>query len=171
MKTLKKILQHVLFSAQLRLGLNEMEFKAALLIAVMLIAGAGIRFSRKYRPRYDQSDYAVIDSVFRRLTARADSFDAALIAGVNEKNVSFPGTDSTAANDSLRLDVNSATREELMTLKGVGPAMADRIIEMRKRLTRFEVVSDLRLVAGIGKKTLEKLRPHVRVVSDVDSLD
>lgn len=60
------------------------------------------------------------------------------------------------------LDVNQATQEELQRLPGIGPKMAQRILDERTKAP-FKSVDDLRRVSGIGVKTLEKLRPHVRV--------
>jgi len=45
----------------------------------------------------------------------------------------------------------------------VGPVLAERILEDRKRNGPFRSVEDLRRVKGIGEKTLERLRPHVAV--------
>ena len=55
--------------------------------------------------------------------------------------------------------LNAGTREELLRLPGVGPVLAARILQARP----FKAVDDLRRVKGIGAKTLEKLRPHVRI--------
>lgn len=62
--------------------------------------------------------------------------------------------------EKKRVDVNSATVEELCTLPGIGPKKAEAIIALREKrpLTRL---TQLLLVRGIGKKTLEKLRPEV----------
>ncbi len=59
------------------------------------------------------------------------------------------------------IDPNRATAEELQRLPGVGPTMAERIIEARAKAP-FRTADDLRRVRGIGKKTLEKLRPCLR---------
>jgi competence ComEA-like helix-hairpin-helix protein len=66
-----------------------------------------------------------------------------------------------AADRSGSLDINSATEGELQQLPAVGPVLAKRIVETRNT-KKFENVDDLRRVPGIGAKTLEKLRPHVR---------
>lgn len=63
------------------------------------------------------------------------------------------------------LNVNRATREELMQLPGVGPVLASRIIEERERAP-FRRVDDLTRVSGIGAKTLARLRPYVHVGED-----
>jgi competence protein ComEA len=60
------------------------------------------------------------------------------------------------------IDVGRATAEELQRLPGIGPKMAQRIVDERQK-GRFKTVDDLRRVSGIGAKTLEKLRPYVTV--------
>jgi competence ComEA-like helix-hairpin-helix protein len=60
------------------------------------------------------------------------------------------------------LDLNKATAQELQSLPGVGPKLAERILDERQRKP-FESVDDLHRVSGIGPKTLEQLRPLIRV--------
>lgn len=61
------------------------------------------------------------------------------------------------------VDINTATAEELETLSGVGPVMAQRIIDYREEHGPFSSVDDLLNVSGIGESTLEKFRDHVTV--------
>ena len=61
------------------------------------------------------------------------------------------------------VDINRAGAEELRTLPGVGPAIAERIL-IRRRERRFESVDDLLEVKGIGPTTLERLRLRATVV-------
>jgi len=71
---------------------------------------------------------------------------------------------STKKGDALKepVDINHATATELQRLPGVGPAMSSRIILVRGQRP-FQSVEELRRVPGIGAKTLEKLRPFVKV--------
>lgn len=64
------------------------------------------------------------------------------------------------------LDLNQAGIEELQRLPGIGPTLASRIVADRAAQGPFRSVGDLLRVRGIGPKTLEKLRPHVRVGTD-----
>ena len=60
------------------------------------------------------------------------------------------------------IDVNAAGIDELMRLPGVGPVMAQNIVNARTEKP-FTSVADLDRVKGIGPKTLDKLRPFVVV--------
>jgi competence protein ComEA len=60
------------------------------------------------------------------------------------------------------IDINRATAEELQKLPGIGPRIAQRIVDERGK-GPFKSVDELRRVSGIGAKTLDKLRPFVTV--------
>ncbi len=57
------------------------------------------------------------------------------------------------------LDINTASKEELESIKGIGPILAERIIARRP----YKTVDGLIKVKGIGSKKLEKIRPYVVV--------
>jgi competence protein ComEA len=61
---------------------------------------------------------------------------------------------------SAPVALNTATVEELCTLPGIGPKKAEAIVQLRLR-HRFVRLTQLLQVKGIGRKTLEKLKPHV----------
>ena len=62
-----------------------------------------------------------------------------------------------------RLDVNQATVEELNQLPGIGPALAQRIVDHRRSHGPFAAVDDLLFVKGIGAKKLDRLREFVGI--------
>jgi competence protein ComEA len=63
------------------------------------------------------------------------------------------------------LDLNRATKPELRLLPGLGDALAQRIVDFRTRHGSFKSVEDLRQVAGIGPKTLDRIRPFLFVAT------
>jgi competence protein ComEA len=72
----------------------------------------------------------------------------------------------TMAEDMGKVNINTATREQLMSLKGIGEAYADRIIEYRDKNGPFQAPEDLLKVKGIGEKTLEANQDRI-VVKDI----
>lgn len=62
-----------------------------------------------------------------------------------------------------RIRLNDATAAELESLPGVGPVLAERIMDHREASGRFEQVEDLLDVSGIGEAKLAALRDHVVV--------
>lgn len=62
-----------------------------------------------------------------------------------------------------KLNLNTATAEQLMLLPGVGPSKAERVLAFRGKHGPFKRVSDLRRVKGFGYKTLKKLEPFLDV--------
>jgi competence ComEA-like helix-hairpin-helix protein len=63
--------------------------------------------------------------------------------------------EKTESPQSL-LDLNTASKEELMSINGIGPVLSARIIAGRP----YKSVDDLLKVKGIGQKKLEKIRPY-----------
>jgi competence protein ComEA len=76
-----------------------------------------------------------------------------------------PAVPKKAVAITAPIDVNRATAEQLQMLPGIGPKMAQRVLDERARRP-FGSVEELRRVSGIGPKTLEKLRPFVTAGAD-----
>lgn len=80
-----------------------------------------------------------------------------------------PGSLQLASNDETdvpvdgadTIDINNADVDELTRLPGIGPALAERIVEYRHQRT-FDDPDQLQRIDGIGPATLEELLPKVR---------
>ncbi len=59
--------------------------------------------------------------------------------------------------DSL-ININTATKEELMELPKIGPVTAERILRYREDFGNFHNIDELKNIKGIGPKTMEQLR-------------
>jgi competence protein ComEA len=62
-----------------------------------------------------------------------------------------------------KLNLNTASEDQLQLLPGVGPAKAERIVAWRKKNGGYRRVADLRKVKGFGYRTLKKLEPWLDV--------
>jgi competence ComEA-like helix-hairpin-helix protein len=65
-----------------------------------------------------------------------------------------------------KLNLNTASEEQLQLLPTVGPAKAERIVAWRKKNGGFKRPADLRKVKGFGYKTLKRLEPFLDVSGD-----
>jgi competence protein ComEA len=70
---------------------------------------------------------------------------------------------AAAATPQFPINLNTATAEQLEAIPGIGPVLAQRIIEYRQTHGRFQSVDELLEVRGIGAKRLENMRPYVAV--------
>ena len=69
------------------------------------------------------------------------------------------------------LNLNRATEQELDALPGIGPQLAERIMEYRRSIGAFHSSEELRAVKGIGKKKYERIRSLVTVTPGVELSD
>ncbi|HHY47016.1 MAG TPA: ComEA family DNA-binding protein [Firmicutes bacterium] len=88
----------------------------------------------------------------------------AMVPGVAEAGPrsAAPVVSSPPVHDGL-IDLNACSEQDLTSLKGIGPVLAQRIIEYRSHHGRFRSVSDLIEVPGIGPKKLESIKPYIEV--------
>lgn len=69
----------------------------------------------------------------------------------------------SAVSSGGKVNINSAGLAELETLRGIGPATAQKIIDYRNANGRFTSIEDLKKVSGIGEKTFEKIQNAISV--------
>lgn len=65
-----------------------------------------------------------------------------------------------AAWPDMRIDINSATAAELSLLPGLGPKLAQRIVDDRDQRGGFDSIDELDRVSGIGESIIERLKPY-----------
>ena len=101
-----------------------------------------------------------------RTTARRASLPPAALSAEQPSTVPAP----KRSHQGL-LDLNQATDQDFDALPGIGPKLAERIMEYRQSVGGFHSLDELRGVKGIGKKKFERIRPLVTVTKDLGLSD
>ena len=127
-----------------RLALTSIERRAITILVGTFVLGLGVRLWQGTFASPPNFDYSASDSTFAALSADVPASIA-------------------VAETSKTVNLNTASKDQLMTLPGIGPATAERIMLEREDGGPFRSVDDLRRVRGIGAKRIEQLRPLVTV--------
>ncbi len=86
-----------------------------------------------------------------------------LVAPAVEAQAPRANEPASAAAAAAKVDLNTATGEELESLPGVGPRTAELIIDYREQHDGFEKIEELMNVRGIGERTFLRLRSLITV--------
>lgn len=102
------------------------------------------------------------DSQKVNLAKRIEDQMVIVVPKVGEEAEEIPaGETRNEATKEGKVNINTATVEELKTLKGVGEKKAEAIIEYRKKNGSFQTKEDLMKVRGIGKKLFESFQERI----------
>jgi competence protein ComEA len=87
---------------------------------------------------------------------------------VEGKSVNLPNGGNSEAiptnkKESKKVNINTATAEELDSLPGIGPTTAQKIIDYREKNGQYTSIEDLKKIGGIGDKTLDKFRDNIDI--------
>lgn len=77
---------------------------------------------------------------------------------VNDTNSNSPSNNNSSSN---LININTATKEELDTLPGIGPATAQKIIDYRQEHGNFSSIEDIKNVKGIGEAKFSKMQDKI----------
>jgi competence protein ComEA len=88
---------------------------------------------------------------------------SAAAASAQNKATTPRAAATVTATATAPVNLNTATAEQLATIPGVGPRMAERIIDYRQKNGGFKKVEDLMNVSGVGEKSFLKMKPLITV--------
>jgi competence ComEA-like helix-hairpin-helix protein len=116
------------------------QIRAALLLSVLAVAGWSVRFYLASGQRNDPSPFAPWPS----------------------DSLALSGVDSIRAHLDAPVDVNSASARDLQRLEGIGPSLAGRIIEERRRGGPYQDIGQFtERVRGIGAATASAIEHNI----------
>ncbi len=83
----------------------------------------------------------------------------------SKANTSGVGSQTASSGKSVgdKININTATVDQLDSLDGIGPSKAEAIIKYRETHGPFLKIEDITNVSGIGEKTFEKLKDYITV--------
>jgi competence ComEA-like helix-hairpin-helix protein len=137
-------------------------------IATLLLLGVALNQAKEHWPSpvaYEADFYAPILAAFdernARATAELASLDSLYQGLERDGQRAVPRAAARAAPPSSPIPINTATAAQLDALPGIGPALAQRIIDYRTEHGPFTSIDDLTKVRGIGPALMEKIRAFV----------
>jgi competence ComEA-like helix-hairpin-helix protein len=125
--------------------------RAALLLALLALAGAGVRYALAPLPAAPPGEVRLVAVDTPPLRGGASLRDAARAAARLARPL-LPGE---------RVDLDRADVTEITRLPRIGPAFAQRIVAWREQHGLFGSLARLDSVPGVGPGLLETLRPYV----------
>ncbi len=143
-----------------KIGFTPNEKKVIFFLLITLCCGGAVKI---YRAVWETEALPTIDygSVDREFAAKS-TVPAATAASQQADGLSSRrGSGKKALPANASVDLNSATREDLMRLPGVGDATARAILLYRSNHGRFSSNEELMEVKGIGPKKFQKLKPYL----------
>ena len=139
------------------LGFTKTESRVVLFLVAAFVVGIGIKVYKSTQPPGKTFDYSASDSEFAarsQTIPTVDSSDNNSEATSSETKISKPSSSS-----QKQININQASKDELMSLPGIGEAMAERIILFRDENGPFTSIDELKNIKGIGEKKLERIAP------------
>lgn len=107
----------------------------------------------KYNQTLTFDKAPTVEAVFKQLNVEN-------VYGFDNKTILMTRTFFYIPEGINLISLNNGTKEQLMTIKGIGPKIADKIIEYRQK-TPFCTIEDITNISGIGEKTYLRIRSLV----------
>lgn len=117
----------------------------------------GVDFGEAADSRPEEGAAPEIETNREESSASQATADAKAKAEVKTEN---PGAAKTGSEEE-RVNINTASKEELMTIKGIGPSLAQKILDARAEKGVFQSWDDVDEIPGVGEKKLESLKKQM----------
>ncbi len=132
---------------------KQLRVLLTLLVAVTFLASATPMFASSSTKKEDSKKTTTSKSTKskKKDTKKSNKAKSAKKVSKDSKKAPFKG----------KMNINKASKEELMKLPGIGEAKADKILKARKKMGKFKTAKDLMEIPGIGEQTVKGLAKHL----------
>jgi len=148
-----------------QLGFTPNERRLLFVLLGLFLLGATLKLLHLTHETSPGFSYAAADSEFAHRSALLDSLDALRDStqGLERQTQLTSSRSKKRLPAPASINLNTATKDELKMLPGVGEVMAQRILDYRTAHKGFRTLEELKSVKGIGTKTFERLRPYLKL--------
>jgi len=159
-----------------KIGFTETEIKVLLFLSVCFLVGFAIKIIQSgSSPEYKEFDYSKQDSLFEFYTSRAEkNLELEKIKEENNPVDSkqevldfsphkFEKTEIPSLPADSSININTADKETLMQLPGIGEKTAENIIELRRERGKFTSLEELIDAKGIGTSKFNKIKKFLYI--------
>lgn len=165
------------------ISFTKNELKIIFFMLIVLSAGFSIKYIKYLISESNSSafSYEQSDITFRKLSGSSNTItgrdsseqkDSVTNVSLNQKlktaedSIKNTGKKKSKKEEKLKpkgININTATKEILIMLPGVGESTAEKIINYRETHNGFKKIEHIMKVKGIGKKKFEKLKEYITV--------
>jgi len=140
--------------------------QSQLVVSAILLSGLLVGVIVKYSTQSGNTNSDILRTVLAEQLLHNSSELKKSITGSDTKgNVLFASEEKQNKKKNIPdapIDINTASKLELMKIPGIGDKTADKIIEYRKT-TPFEKKEDIQKIKGIGPKKFERMKEYITV--------
>mgnify|MGYP004622444611 FL=1 len=116
---------------------------------------------KKIKVKVNDQEYSVdVGTTYKELK---EEYDLDASSNVADEAILYENQEVDINDNAGKISINKATYEELITLPGIGPKTAEKIIEYRNTYGSFWSLEDIKKVKGIGDKKYAKLKEYITI--------